>query len=244
MIFCAWRISNAVQGNRVIEAHNRAIKAHQAPDTRYRVARPLQKPYEAVVQLVLFQKDGGESKCTGGIIAPKVVLTAKHCLEGTGLVFVASPGDNEDASITFGSVSRSFRMSDNGDYGVIFLPHPLEFTPFRLQEFPHDLSSVELTTAGYPGDKEKHTLWENNYQSFASWKRSENKVFSGGVSYGGQSGSLAFQKKENQFVAMGILVTGTKCDKNSKGECLEVTIFVEFSDVVMKEIRGWIAMSE
>ncbi|WP_028778581.1 trypsin-like serine peptidase [Shimazuella kribbensis] len=140
----------------------RAFETHQAPDTRYRVERPLQKPYEAVVELLLFKKGGGESKCTGGLIAPKVVLTAKHCLKGKTLAFVASPGDNADGTSTFGMTSRSFRMSDTDDYGVIILPYPFEFTPFRLQEFPSNFPSVELTTAGYPGDKKKHTLWERS----------------------------------------------------------------------------------
>jgi hypothetical protein len=140
-------------------------------------------------------------------------------------------------------VSRSFRVSERADYGVIFLSHPLSVKPFSVRKFPHDLESAKLATVGYPADKDDYTMWESEYQGFAVSKKYAGEILSGGVSYGAQSGSLVFPGKGNRLVANAILVAGTPCDK--KGDCPreQATYIVSFSGEVLAEIREWIAMS-
>lgn len=228
------------QENQRIKRENRLIEAHKKPDSRMRVQRPLDGPYQAIVQLTL---DKGEKKnCTGFVVAPKAVLTNRHCLEDAKSVLVEIGENDGDGLAIYKSMeSTRFQVSASGlDYGVIFLPDPLTTAHFSLQEFPENADLATMVTAGYPGDKDYFTMWENKYHCFAFLGKSE--VISGGVAAGGQSGSPLFQIKGGRFAAMGIHYASSACEG---GNCpLETTFFVPFSDWVLLEIRLWIAMNE
>ena len=154
-------------------------------DDRFRITarskRPstLMFPFNTICLLERNHIGGGVTRVTGTLIAPRVVLTAKHCLtrldvrtaaEGPRFTsIVVSPGADlsavrdqrpaDPASIT--APAAGFRVHPTLDFGVIILPkafrRPVQF--MRLQPRSDANSATLLTIAGYPCDKTPGTMW-------------------------------------------------------------------------------------
>jgi glutamyl endopeptidase len=154
-------------------------------DDRFRITarskRPstLMFPFNTICLLERNHIGGGVSRVTGTLIAPQVVLTAKHCLtrlnvrtaaEGRRFTSIrVSPGADlsaarnqrpaSPASIT--APATRFRVHPTLDFGVIILPNafrrPVQF--MRLQPRGDANTATLLTIAGYPCDKPKGTMW-------------------------------------------------------------------------------------
>jgi glutamyl endopeptidase len=154
-------------------------------DDRFRITarskRPstLMFPFNTICLLERNHIGGGVSRVTGTLIAPQVVLTAKHCLtrlnvrtaaEGPRFTSIrVSPGADLSAprdqrpanpgSIT--SPAARFRVHPTLDFGVIILPEafrrPVQF--MRLQPRGDVNTATLLTIAGYPCDKPRGTMW-------------------------------------------------------------------------------------
>lgn len=145
-------------------------------DDRFRISarrrrRPstLLHPTNTICLLELADRRGRRwwPLCTGTLIAPQIVLTARHCLPGVRRVRV-TPGADREASgrlrRPFGSrtaPSTRFRNHPTLDLALIFLP-----TPFRrpsrfmtLQTRSARGSRTRTTLAGYPRDKRHGTMW-------------------------------------------------------------------------------------
>jgi V8-like Glu-specific endopeptidase len=154
-------------------------------DDRFRITartkRPstLMFPFNTICLLERNHIGGGVTRVTGTLIAPQVVLTAKHCLtrldvrtaaEGPRFTsIVVSPGADlsaarnqrpaDPASIT--APAAQFRAHPTLDFGVIILPkafrRPIQF--MRLQPRGDANTATLLTIAGYPCDKPNGTMW-------------------------------------------------------------------------------------
>lgn len=139
---------------------------------RARQSRPssLQFPFNTICLLERDKGSGNWRTCTGTLIAPQVVLTAKHCLTGVKRIRVTPGADfsastpkkrkpARPASIIAGS--RRIRMHPTLDYGVIILPKPFRKPNrfMRLQPRSDRRTATLLTIAGYPCDKRLGTMW-------------------------------------------------------------------------------------
>jgi glutamyl endopeptidase len=147
-------------------------------------------PYNTICRLEADFKDGQGfiNWGTGTLIAPRVVLTARHCLVevdsstyppcgstttiGTAVPEIrVTPGADMSATsaarrtpsrpTSIVAAARNFLVDTNLDYGIIILPRA--FTSpnrFMLLQARSDLNTATLLTlAGYPCDKPRGTLW-------------------------------------------------------------------------------------
>jgi V8-like Glu-specific endopeptidase len=154
-------------------------------DDRFRITargkRPstLMFPFNTICLLERHHLDGRVSRCTGTLIAPQVVLTAKHCLTRANVRtaaeaprfshIVVSPGADLSAArnrrpadpASIAAPAARFRVHPTLDFGVIILPkafrRPVEF--MRLQPRSDANTATLLTIAGYPCDKPIGTMW-------------------------------------------------------------------------------------
>jgi protease YdgD len=154
-------------------------------DDRFRITarskRPstLMFPFNTICLLERNHIGGGVSRVTGTLIAPQVVLTAKHCLTrldvrtaaqgprftsirvvpGADLSAARDQRPANPASIT--APAARFRVHPTLDFGVILLPaafrRPVQF--MRLQPRSDANTATLLTIAGYPCDKPAGTMW-------------------------------------------------------------------------------------
>ncbi len=94
--------------------------------------------------------------CTGTLIAPTVVISARHCGIGAGDLIVF--GDNSNAGIFTATVLSSFlpdgsgSLLDGGDVSILTLTAPVPFNiaePMRLIDETNDLEGMLAATIGY-----------------------------------------------------------------------------------------------
>jgi V8-like Glu-specific endopeptidase len=215
-------------------------------DDRFRITarskRPstLMFPFNTICLLERNHIGGGVSRVTGTLIAPRVVLTAKHCLtrlnvrtaaEGPRFKhIVVSPGADlsaarnqrpaDPASIT--APAAFFRVHPTLDFGVIILPkafrRPVQF--MRLQPRGDANTATLLTIAGYPCDKPNGTMWGH------SEKIALTDVSPTGLNYTidtcpGHSGSPIWLLGNNAIrLLLGVHTNGPSgCPNDPSGSC-------------------------
>ena len=123
--------------------------------------------FDAVVQLDL----GGQGSCSGTLIAPTAVLTARHCTD-----IVTMPGDitvnfrdNTDGSVTDFRVASgiddlagtnpgrpndldTFSYFDGSDIAILTIPEVLDIVPFGLLDGDVGVELVTMVGYGRTGD--------------------------------------------------------------------------------------------
>ena len=157
---------------------------------RAQAKRPssLQFPFNTICFLEIVTA-AGQGTGTGTLIAPQVVLTAKHnlmqlpahprCRSARALgqvrrqvtitpgadLTAGSPNHRRPAAPASMTVTGSaFRVSPDLDFGVIILPRPFQRPRqfMSLQPRKKQQLATTMTVAGYPCDKRLGTMWAHS----------------------------------------------------------------------------------
>jgi V8-like Glu-specific endopeptidase len=157
-------------------------------DNRTQVLDARRFPYAAICHLERDFGNGRLTGCTGFLVAPRIVVTAGHCVHSVPRQLLGrppsptrirvTPGRNGRNSAPFGSQwaaawrphpAFAQRRDAKRDIGVVVLPRPFvgirRFLPLGT---PGDAAMREirrlrlLHVAGYPGDKPPGTAWEHS----------------------------------------------------------------------------------
>ncbi|MAV55335.1 MAG: hypothetical protein CMJ28_05200 [Phycisphaerae bacterium] len=96
--------------------------------------------------------------CTGTLIAPNVVLSARHCGIGPGTQVVFGDNLNNNGSLFFANVQSSFlpdgggSLLDGGDVAILTLTSSIPTSvaePMRLIDETNNLLDMQCATVGY-----------------------------------------------------------------------------------------------
>ncbi len=191
-------------------------------DDRQRITATQDYPWRAICSLLITAANGTGWSGTGWFISPRTIATAGHNLYihqegGWAQSITVIPGRNGTES-PHGRHSSTHYCSVKGwrdrkdsrfDYGAILLDRPwgddLGYFGFDNRS-DSDLQSYQVNVAGYPGDKERGTLWwhardvgEVNAHSFSYLVDT----------YRGQSGAPVWAKLEDDRVGLGIHTYGS-----------------------------------
>src|SRR5262245_35725594 len=156
-------------------------------DGRTRVLRTNQSPYAAICHIERDFGDGRLSGCSGFLIAPRVVLTAGHCVFSRPRRLLLGHGAPRRIQVTAGrdGTTRPFgsqwatrwyahrRFVNQADavydFGIIVVPRPFRRLPGTFSVSAPDDRSLEvvraqrlLHIAGFPADKPLGTMWEHS----------------------------------------------------------------------------------
>lgn len=197
-------------------------------DNRTRIQAPYDKfPHTAICSLQITAQNGKMYIGTGFFVGPRVVLTAGHCVymhEDGGWaksieVIPALDGSTRKFS---SAISTQFHSLDGWtlnkltgwDFGAIILPEnaPLGqktgWFGFGYRDNDAYFKNLDITTAGYPGDKGGRQQWGMSGKSIGV--TNEGRKFAYQIdTYGGQSGSPVWEMKNSNYVAVGIHTNGS-----------------------------------
>lgn len=219
----AWYASYASRASQLITRTERRRgiipEALIGRDDRVRITDSEDYPWRTICSLRITAGDGSPWVGTGWFIAPRVVITAGHCVyihnRGKWVRSIEVIPGRDGGTMPYG-MQRATRFRSVGgwvqrkkpefDYGAILLGSSQEFAPYPGNLLFDDLSDSDLTglrinVAGYPGDKPTGTMWWHH-------DRIAN-VGASTLSYltdtaGGQSGAPAFVKRGEERIAVGI----------------------------------------
>lgn len=172
----------------------------------------------AVVKVQRHHGRGGLGVCTGTVIAPRYVLTARHCA-GSGRLEVLV-GDNHPTPI---AVTRAHfdrptgRHKSSGDIAVLELAHATSVAPIRVNldartaMAVHEARAVGFGLTGSRTEDEKKRTIEFASRTTSEFIESEH---GGVVCYGDSGGpTLAMVDGREQLVAVTSHMTSTRCTK-------------------------------
>lgn len=156
------------------------------------------------IGIVYYRDKGKTYSCTGTIIAPKVVITAAHCIEPSFDIYFI-PGQ---ISRIWGGLNKTSKNAvkakitrifpgyyyddpTKGDLGLLIFHNEFKVKPLALstQYAQNEVVSI----AGYPEDKPLGTLWEGTGEIDGASYTIDT--------YGGQSGS-ALRNKDNEIIGI------------------------------------------
>jgi hypothetical protein len=115
-----------------------APREHAAPQSSPIVGGVAASAYPEAVLIDMYQNGELYAACSGSVIAPQVVLTAGHCVDGTDSWSVTAPFANQQQSTA--QSGTTYDWHENGsetvnpnhhDIGLVFLDNPI-----TLDQYP------------------------------------------------------------------------------------------------------------
>lgn len=171
----------------------------------------------AVVKVQRHHGRGGLGVCTGTVIAPRYVLTARHCAGSGRLEVLVEDG----ARPTRIAVARAHfdratgRHESSGDIAVLELAHAASVAPIPVNlDAPAAVRVREARAVGFGLTGSRHEDEKKRTVEFASRATSEfiESEHGGVVCYGDSGGpTLAMIDGREQLVAVTSHMTSTRC---------------------------------
>jgi V8-like Glu-specific endopeptidase len=193
---------------------HKGLEAIIGNDDRTRVADCTEYPWRCICSLLITANTGAQYIGTGWLVAPRVLLTAGHCVymsdEGGWVTQIeVIPGRDADARPYGSAIAREVRSvggwtvdgDSNYDYGVILLPSDKRYgDELGWLGYAHRdddyLAGLTLNLSGYPADGGRAP----NQVDGTQWYHSRNvkEVLPSQLTYeidtfGGQSGSPVWE---------------------------------------------------
>lgn len=169
-------------------------------DGRARVRNTKAFPARATVQILF----GGGYLCSGWLVGPDTVVTAGHCVAGSGNFFNAAtytiaPGFNDQkapygvcgAEVLYTVAGWLNGQSSEYDYGAIKLDCTIGTLTGGFGYTTVGAARNRVTVQGYPGDKPSGTQWKMSGTLTATYERTISYPID---TFGGQSGSAVWGK--------------------------------------------------
>jgi V8-like Glu-specific endopeptidase len=173
-------------------------------DDRSLVTATSSYPWRAIASLIITAPDGEQFIGTAWLVAPRLMLTAGHCVYmhdhgGWASSIEIIPGRN-GSERPFGSCFALSYRSTNGwvddhdreyDYAALLLPEDCRYGDQlgwfgRQVRSDAELANVTLNLSGYPGDKPTGTQWRHT----KTIKSLSGRVITYEIdTFGGQSGA-------------------------------------------------------
>lgn len=229
---------------------------------RKQVADTRVAPFCKICDLLITAADGFEHSGTGWFIAPRLLITAGHCVAvfrpntpEHGLVnkirvMPARRGETQPNDSFFGWVEvgrENLRVHErwlqngdiNFDFGAIILPPDkpigIDVGTFSVEAFPdQNLQGAIATLAGYPDNVPEGTQWfETNPIRQVTPRRLEYDIFT----IGGQSGSPLFFGNNQEQTAFAIHTFGHLNNSPFNSG-------VRINDEVIARLNAWISESQ
>ncbi len=194
----------------------RVLEVIQGSDDRVRVGNTTVYPWRCIASLLITASSGAQYVGTGWLVAPRLLLTAGHCVymtdEGGWVSQIEVIPGRDAANRPYGSAVTSAFRSVTGwtrdenseyDYGAIMLPEDKRFGDqlgwFGYTAASDDhLSSAVANLSGYPGDGGptgiQGTQW---WHSRTLTGNTERQVTYDIDTVGGQSGAPVWELQSN-----------------------------------------------
>jgi V8-like Glu-specific endopeptidase len=185
-------------------------------DERTRVTNTQDYPFRCICSLLITANNGSQYIGTGWLVAPRLLLTAGHCVymhdEGGWAAQIEVIPGRDATTYPFGSVIATDMRSVTGwtvdsdrdfDYGAILLPEDrrlgdeLGWFGYSVR-FDNYLQGLDVNLSGYPGDGGPDgidgTQWQDHRQIQDVHERQITYVID---TYGGQSGAPVWETTQD-----------------------------------------------